>query len=317
MEDLLLEKIIKELSYIYNVKALDKLFNIFFLRCMIYHKTYKLDSEKIVEFMIMELNIPNQSIFLFNNIEVSKRSYQRENSLENICDNLMFLYLDKIDITINGEKKLRSEILKDIYLKYISETNKVFKYDKKKDSTYVYRYTNYLLSLMNNEYNLKIESPRRIEYLTYPANHNDFAPSFDIVSQRYTSLYIFNNKKIKEKELENYIMKYGLNGITLIDRQVKLESGILDILGRDNKTNEYALIELKVSKRPKDIIYQIKSYSNSLIKKYKVDKIRKIAIGPGFTKEIIKELIDIDCEIYNYTVESDKITIRNEKNILL
>lgn len=100
-----------------------------------------------------------------------------------------------------------------------------------------------------------------------------------------------------------------LKGIKLIKNQVKVESGIIDILGIDKDSN-YVVIELKVVSRPLDLIYQLKAYSDSIRSYYKTKKVRKVAIGPKFNEEIRKELLSIGAEIVEYKIKEGNIEIK-------
>lgn len=309
MENVLQEKIIDQLKYMYQKESDHETMMIFFIRAMIYFNNKNIDTKQYVDFLIRELNLPNENKFIFNNVVIAKRYFDSEYSLENIMDDLMFRYLDMLSTNLKGEEVTKKDIIREYFGKYKIIADQKFKYEKKTHPYYQYRYKHFMLTLLYKDFNLNILPPERIEGIEYPVNHNDFQLTIDEYYQRFNDLYNKQNEKLKEKEIEDYIFrkKEILDGLKIIKRQYKVKSGIIDLLCEDKKGNK-VIVELKTSNRPKDLIWQLNSYAKDVEKIYK-KPVRKIAITPKLDKSIIRELKAINAELYYYQKKENEIVL--------
>lgn len=130
---------------------------------------------------------------------------------------------------------------------------------------------------------------------------------FEIMNQ--TEQQDSNAKNISEKELEMMLIK-DLNviedGMTLIKNQHPVGNGFIDILARD-KNGKLCIIELKVVKDCKDIIYQSVYYPTQF-----EEKVRMITICPDYSNKISKSLNSLkNVEMKQYYCENNEIKIKD------
>lgn len=111
----------------------------------------------------------------------------------------------------------------------------------------------------------------------------------------------------KEKDLEELLIKdISLieDGMVFVDNQVRVESGIIDILARD-KNKTLCVIELKVVSDCKEIIWQSSYYPTCFN-----EPTRVITIAPEYDTNIYLSLCNIkNVEILNYEFEDNILTI--------
>ncbi|QUH21975.1 endonuclease NucS domain-containing protein [Alkaliphilus sp. B6464] len=310
MESLLQEKIVDELKYMYNKSSEHETMMIFFIRYMIYFNNKKIDTKNLIEFLIRELNMPNQNGFHFYDTKIYKRFFQGTYSLENIVDDFSFRHLEMIATNLKGQKVVKKEILKEFFGKYKVITEQKFKYEKKTHPYYQFRYKHFMLFLLYNDFEIMaVNSPRMIEGVTYPLDHNDFALTIDEYYCRYEDIYNAENEKSTEKEVEDYIVNNRgvLEGFKVLKRQYEIDSGIIDLLCEDEQKNK-VVVELKANSRPKDLTWQLNAYTKDVKKIFKDDNIRKVAVTPMLDKPIIDELKEIDAELYYFEKRYDKFT---------
>lgn len=190
--------------------------------------------------------------------------------------------------------------------KSLSMNEKVLYIIKKDTATVCYR--NYI-----RNFHWQSKPPKRIEGLVYPVNHNDFELTIDEKYQRYYFHYNNSNKKFTEEELEIYIYCHpeviGAD-IKSLQRQYKVQSGIIDLLGEDVNGNK-VIIELKTKRRPKDLIWQLKAYTSD-IKRIYGEAVRTIAITPPLDKSIVVQLKEINCELIYYYQKENKIKFEKQ-----
>lgn len=312
MEDVLEEKIIENLNYMYGKSSTEQTMMIFFLRAMIYYNKTDICNDEYLNFLIKELNMPDNDIFVMNGVEISKNSYRRPFSLSNIMDCFVFHYLESFTTDEIGDRVLKKEILQKLFKQFKKTADKKFKYERKSSLYYQKRYRYCMLQELYDEFSLSVQVPKRIEGLEYSANHNDLKLTIDEEYQRYYNLYNDSHKKLTEEELETYIYYHpdAIGDIKSLQRQYKVQSGIIDLFGEDNDGNK-VVIELKTRKRPKDLIWQLKAYTKD-IKQIYGTKVRTIAITPPLDKNIVSQLKDINCELIYYRKNGNDIEFKKQ-----
>ena len=313
MEDELETRIIENLNYMYGKNNIEQTMMIFFLRAMIYYDKTDIKDDEYLDFLIKELNIPKSDIWVMNGVEISKKSYLRPYSLANIIDCFIFNYLESFTTDEIGNTLLKKEVLRKLFNRFKETVDQKFKYERKSSLYYQERYRYCMLQELYKEFSLTVKAPKRIEGLAYPVNHNDFELTIDEKYQRYYFHYNNSNKKFTEEELEIYIYCHpeviGAD-IKSLQRQYKVQSGIIDLLGEDVNGNK-VIIELKTKKRPKDLIWQLKAYTSD-IKRIYGEAVRTITITPPLDKSIITQLKEINCELIYYYQEGNKIKFEKQ-----
>ena len=313
MEDVLETRIVENLNYMYGKNNIEQTMMIFFLRAMIYYDKTDVKDDEYLDFLIKELNMPNSDILVMNEVEISKKSYLKPFSLANIIDCFIFNYLESFTTDEIGNIVPKKAVLQKLFKRFKKAVDKKFKYERKNSLYYQERYRHCMLQELYKEFSLSVNAPKRIEGLEYPINHNDFELTIDERYQRYYFLYNNNNKKFTEEELETYIYCHPEvigEDIKSFQRQYKVQSGIIDLLGEDINGNK-VIIELKTKKRPKDLIWQLKAYTSD-IKRIYGEAVRTIAITPPLDKSIIVQLRELDCELIYYYKKGNKVEFKKQ-----
>lgn len=309
MEDLFEISLIKELQHLYNCNNKEKTLKVFFLRSMIYNLNFSLkNNEEFIKFLEYELDLPTTNYLIFNNEKIYKKYYGFESSLESIIDNWKFLILDKLFVDIDNREYLVLDYLILKVKKYFNYAKKILK--KYPKNEYYNKSLKYImLKELCLDFNIEfINEKRFISLLEY--NTNFLNITFDLECYRYYNILV-NNKELEEN-LENYIFnnfhktkgKLLFDDISILNRQVTIPNGIIDLLGEDKEKN-IVIIELKVVKRPIDIFYQYKAYVSDIKKLYPNKKVRFIAITPTLTKDVYSQLENTKLELYNYKKKYD------------
>lgn len=318
MEDIFSTKILNELSFMYQSKDENKTLKIFFLRCMIYHLTNQLTNELIITFLYRELNFkPNSNIIFFNKI-INKYYYGYEDSIESIIDNWKFEILEKSIININNERTTTEHLLKNQYKIFFTYAKKQLK-GLSKEKYYEKSLKHIMLLQLYSFFNiLYIEDCRTINGIS-STNINEHYISIDLEYKRYYNELFYTNIQY-ERGLEDFLYyKYNkstnkllFDDIVITNRQYKVKSGIIDLLGKDSNGN-IVIIELKVVKRPIDIFYQLKAYTNNIKDEFKTNNVRFIAITPKLSNDIYEELLTEEISIYNYKKNGNNFTFNQIK----
>lgn len=314
MEDLFEIEIINILKKMYSYEEEKDILELFFLRSMIYNLDIKLKNEDILNFLYREINLPNTNPLNYNNHCIYKKYYSSYDSVESIIDNWKFRILEKTSLTFNNKRETVKDILIKKYNIYFDNATKELKKFSKNTLYYGQAFRHIMLLYLYKDYN--------IEYINESVEIKDLVYTFDVdflskinidleYKRYYDTLYL--KEEEKEKFLENFIyFNYNkstsnklFNDITITDRQYKVKSGIIDLLGKDDNGN-IVIIELKAVKRPIDIFYQIKAYRNNIKNKFKTDKIRFIVISPKLKEDFFEEIKDENIELYYYTKKIDK-----------
>lgn len=304
IEDVLEIKILECLQYIYNKTDEFQTMLIFFMRCFIYYDSNDLSNSDYINFLLKELNLPEKIVFKGEEVQLIGYSI---NNLQNVMTSLHYTYLETLYNDAIRGKTTGKELLLYNYKKYTDSAKKMLKCKKKNNPYYEYIYKHILLQNVYDDFNLNIQSYKRFDNFEYPDNHNDFNPTFDELCSRYYIDYIQNEEKLIEKELEDYLFINHLDDIKMVDRQIKIPSGIIDLIGID-KSNKKVLIELKIKSRPVDLLWQLTAYTKDLVEIYKED-IRTIAITPKLEDSILKQIPN-EFEIYEFTKKNNKYNFR-------
>ena len=295
IEDILEEELIKDLQYKYSTNNVDQTIFIFFIRSYIYYNNSNIDTEKLVKFLLLDLNLPED--LFFNNKKINIYRYG-SNNLFDIMENFIFRYLDKTYDDIIHGKITGRELVNNYYIKYKEDATKHFKYKKKKDIlNYKNVFNYYMLILLYKDFNCNIMKNKLFDNFTYP-NNFILSKSLDEIYKVSYDYYIDNLNKFLEKDLEDYICKHGLDDIKIINRQLKVKSGIIDLLGIDSN-NMKVLIELKITNRPVGLLWQTISYTEDIKNLYN-EEIRTIVVAPKLEKSIFDQLPDF-VEVYEFT----------------
>lgn len=312
LEDVMEQRIVENLGYMYGKENSDQILMIFFLRSMIFYNKTNIRDSQYLDFLIEELNLPQTDIFKLNGVEISKSSYLRPFSLANIMDSYIYCYLEVMVKDEIGEIVPRKQILKKIFLRFKETVDKEYKYERKSSLYYQERYRYSMLKELYKEFSIVINGPKRIEGLDYPPNHNDLKLTIDEKLQRYYLLYHHQNKKLTEEELESYIYFHPevIGDFKNLYRQHKVPSGIIDLFGEDKNGNK-VVIELKIKKRPKDLIWQLKAYTEDVKKIYK-GNVRTIAITPPLDESILSQLKNIDCELIYFYKRNNRLIFEKQ-----
>jgi hypothetical protein len=303
IEDLLEDDLILSLKYLYNKNDNVQTMLIFFIRCFIYFDSTNLSDEQYTEFLLKELNLPKKLIY--RNEEISLGRYGL-NSLQNIMDNFIYKYLETpYNDTIRGNI-LGKELLLCYLKNYREKALKTFKYKKKKnikDYKNVFKYI--LLKNVYDDFSINIQPIKYFDNFNYLDFELEI--TFDEICKNAYNNYIEHEEKLIEKELENYICKYNLDDIRIINRQMKIPSGIIDLLGVD-ENNKKVLLELKITSRPVGLLWQLNSYTEDIKNIYKED-IRTVVVAPKLDENIFKQ-IPQQYEIYEFTKKKDKYNFK-------
>ena len=313
MEDILEQKIIENLKYMYGKNNIEQIMMIYFLRAMIYYDKTDVKDYEYVDFLVKELNMPQNDVWIMNGIEISKNRYIRQFSLANIMDCFIFSYLESYTTDEVGNTVSKKLVLQKLFNRFKQEVDKTFKHERKNSLYYQERYRYCMLQELYKVFALSVKPPKRIEGLEYPINHNDFELTIDERYQRYYDLYLHEHKRFTEKELEIYIYCHPEvigEDIKIIQRQYKVQSGIIDLFGEDNNGNK-VVIELKTKKRPKDLIWQLKAYTED-VKQIYGEAVRTIAVTPPLDPSIVSQLKEINSELIYYYKKKDRIEFKRQ-----
>lgn len=296
---------------IYELKSESELYKYLYIKCSIIIDNKKVNDIELLEFIFDELNI---TVYTDNGKFVNYKGeiHSLYSIAEDFLVNLEFRanLFEEVNIKEDLEIVYRNGYRKSIkyrnlngykdYIKYnrIMELNKLFNVDSS--------YSPGVEGFVND----KLHNPLRRSYEeTLEAN---LAANRMLGSQ--TTTYI------SEKDLENYLV-YNIElieeGMEFIDRQVKVDGGIIDIIAKDKEDN-ICIIEVKIDE-DKSIIWQSIHYPSEMRKRWKHKNIRMITIAPSYSEYIIKSLKSlryVETKSYNIKVAFDKIEKLNIYDIL-
>lgn len=304
VEDILENKLLECLSYLYNKDNHTSIIHILYLRSLIYYNKKEVSCEELSNFLLLELNLSEHLIFNDQNISLTNR--YADNCLLNVIDNLIFRHLEVHYNDIRKGIVCGKEIIGELFSKFTDYARKKTRTIKSINKKNIYKY--FMLEALNDEFNMTINTFKRFDCFYYEDNHNDFVITFDEECKRYYDLYLKETENTLEKDLEDYIYKNGLLNIKILKRQYKTENGIIDMLGIDEDNNT-VIIELKVVSKPRDLLWQINLYRNDLLNIYSKDKLRVVVVSPKLD-DSIKKLLPNYCELIEFKKNKNKFTFR-------
>lgn len=314
----------EKLSKKYGIDDINCLYRYFMLRFKVEYYFEKITddniTQKLKDFLIKELNLPDELIY--KNQKINK-CYANQNSLSNIVDYFVFKTNTGTATNQYGIQVTNIELIEKEWQDIVSFIKKKTNAFIKKEYYEWYVKYNGLLYL-NSLYNAKVRESEIIEGFYYPEYHNFFERTLEEKYEILVKSALLKNNDvnlIKEEDLEDYIVK-NLNsiedGLIYIDRQFAVEDGKIDILAKDKQGN-YVVIELKVSIN-KEVIWQSIYYRQQIKRIKKVDNVRMIVLAPNYPNSILdvfKEIPDVELFEYDLTLEYDKIksiNIRRKEN---
>lgn len=265
----LLENIINEIFYeMYGIVEEKTVWEIFFLRFMIIKDLKKIKIKEhindVIYYLLQELNLP----VIDNTYIVYKEIYFNiwygiSNSLRNIIEQKFFRYYE-----LSSKKKIET-VFKKVYIP-----------------------KNKLLSLKNLNILYGIDYVKRVNLRKYdfkfPPWYNELELTIDEKLERQINNNRHNREQILEEKIFSSQTKYIKEVKRYLARQYKLtEDCIVDILA-EGYDGEKIIIELKVSHKPKDLLYQILRYKQEGTKKF--GQVKIVVVVPENTE---KELIEI------------------------
>lgn len=245
----------------------------------------------LISFLLSDLNLSEKC--LYNDIEIGFGT-----TLQHFVENLVFrasLYYEEKEL-----KSIRENISKSAKFRAI-KLRKIPEYD--------YFYKLHVIDEIKKYFCCDFYVPERINEFHYP--------DIDLIYQRTLEeqldahihaikLHSEHVAFVSERQVEEYLSR-NLSllepDLRLIERQVIVSEGRIDILARD-KNGTDVIIEVKVEE-DKDIIWQCLHYPKEFQQIQKVDKVRMITFCPEYRKHIKAPLVAMgNVEMYEYKVVS-------------
>lgn len=296
--------ILEPLQSLYQLENLSDLYNYLNLRFAIHYGSKNFTERELLEFILSELNITSE-----NNKAVSYKGslYPLNEWQGDFFDN--FKFRASIEGQIDYEKKYSKILAKG--------TAKARKYKDLKEYQDYLKY--FRLKVLNEEYNCTPNSSSGVEGFEFSSNHNPFKRTLEesLESILDASRFMGSNttSHITEEDLEDYLVK-NLNliedGLTLINRQVRVSGGIIDILARDS-SGVLCVLELKI-KEDKSLLWQTLHYPPAIKEKHRENKVRMLVIAPEFREHMKSTLLkNPDVELYRYIIKVKLKEIENMK----
>lgn len=267
------------------------------------------------KFILSELNIPleENNYFIFNGIKIGIYT-----EMFNILENWEFrasLVPEHLDLGKTQQILTLEAFINETYLFINTKAkNKTNRITENKAHKNLYK-KNYGIKYLNEFFNIIPSPPKMYLEITYPLTHNPYKRTIEeeLESRIHAIEFKSNNiNLISEKDLENYLilnMDKIEKGMTYIDRQVIVDGGIIDIIGKD-KDEVITIIELKVEE-DKKIIWQCLHYPKIVKEKYRTDKVRLITLMPEYNeslKAILQEIEEVEMKKYKVKLKNGKIT---------
>lgn len=326
IDDYLEKEYINLLSKTYDIKNGHKSFSevetennllfIFFLRAYSYisvkkniSNINKILDEDLALFLHKELMLDN--VFLFNETLVKVFAFIEGNTTINIIQNWKYIYLKRVS-NIHGIKdaKLNSNysIINKLIQNYKDRADKELKKYNKKAKYRNEEYLYLIFSYINQDFNIKVLEPPISEYISYKIANKKISVTQEY--EEYHKLFVMHNAKLLEIDIENEIelrFQEVFPFLSRIHRQYEINGNIIDILGFDDREGDIYIIEIKNKNKPKDLLFQLKNYKNAISKEFKNRKIKLISVTPKLEQDYIRELNEIDVEMYFFKKEEGKI----------
>ena len=257
-------------------------YEFFWNELCIYSDRYILKTSDNKELLIEQNNYEIRNIIKNNVYLLKNNRFLDTNNNYSFIEDYLKLFNQNIKIVLNLDVKYKtlSRIAKQEYCIYKQ-----------------------LMSL-NNLY-LQVLFPKgrnNVEYLYY--------------EMYYKNYRVKNVSNIKEMTVEKFLVE-NIDAIddklTVVDEQVKLDDGIIDILCKDDN-DDYVIVELK-TKITKSIVWQSLYYPSKLREMKNIkenENIRFIAFCPTYPNSISSVLLTIpNIELYQY-----KVVVDDEDNIV-
>lgn len=290
----------------------DRLYKYLKLKYLILRKgDNKLDFAK---FILLELNIPleKNNCFIFKRVKVGIYT-----EIFNILENWEFrtsLIPEHLDLGETQQTLTLDKFINETYFFIVTKAkNKANKIATNETNKMLYE-KYYGIKYLNKFFNVILNPPKMYPEITYPLTHNPYERTVEEKLEALVHAIEFQSNNINlisEKDLENYLilnMDKIEEGMEYVDRQVIIDGGIIDIIGRDRK-GVFSIIELKVDE-DKKIIWQCLHYPKAIKEKYKTDKVRLITLLPEYNpnlKAILQEIDGVEMKKYKLFLSNGKI----------
>lgn len=314
-ESELKQKIQDAFKIIYKIENEEYTFNYLLLRFMTINKirkieTVKKDIKRLLLFMLNELNIPhNNKFFLYKELSFNITGNYNA-SLQNIVDDIMFERSLKGQLGSCGNYIEWKHYINNLSSKIIhNATNKSRKY--KKEDIYESYFKHFALKELNELFETTPTNSIKIDGIKYPESFDFYKRTLEEICDIYISNYKYltsNTNILTESALEDYL-KFNLNkieeGLQLIDTQVEIKNGIIDILAKD-KNNQIVIIELKVEQDER-LIWQSIYYPMQYKKEHSLKSVRMLTVAPEYKEYISEPLSRIKgVEMLKFTPKIEK-----------
>lgn len=311
--------IIKGLKEVYSLEdnySTLELYKYINIRCSIVKSSKKFSDTDLINFILKDLNITkfekgyNNSSFA--HVKYKDDVYLNYKWISSFLENMRFraslegnlCYKDvQNEVFVKGYRKARKYKDLDVYKKYI---------------------TYYRLIELNNFYSAEPISTAGIEGFERGIEHNPFKRTEEEVleAELETSRFMSSNTTsyITEEKLEDYLyfnIEVIEEGMSVIDRQVDIDGGVIDLLAVDSKGN-VCIIELKIN-QDKNIVWQTIHYKKEIRKKYKNKDVRVLTVAPrydSYISEALQELGYVEMFSYDILVSKGEITNLNVLKIV-
>ena len=314
MYEYTLEELIdKILSGAYSLN--DEMLKIYLIkRYMLLHKIKNVNEIKIENFAkficdILYIGVQNGK-FRYYDCWVSVNSYIDE-SISNIVENWnIFSRAHHIFAPSINEKSSISQI--NSFCEKIIDSGKR-KSSKVKGVYKKYIYDNYVLTQLNNSYNISPKFPI-VENLR-PLKEEVFSQrTYEEICEAYILAMFFestDNSLLVEKDVENYIYrnhKKYFPEMKFFGKQKELGSGYIADIILTSEDTDY-ILEIK-NKKDDRLYWQVTNYYN-IYKQKTNKKVKIITIAPEYSPEMIeslKKLPYVEVKKFKLKIESGKIS---------
>jgi hypothetical protein len=272
------------------------------------------DAKSVMSFFLSELNITLQGSHILYKETPIYMVGNFQNSLSNIFEEWlfraeMFPYVDD-----KGVKRSFFEWTEKEWEAIQKEANQRSKKAKKKQKDYEWIY--HALTTLAERFNAHTSEPVRLNGFNYPAMHNDFAHTWEeICLSHLHALQLTTNdiSLIDESVFEFYCMTHLEEievGLKLMDSQVVLPDGRIDILAKDQQ-GRIVILELKVREDAR-LLWQASTYPMQWKLLHPRDEIRMITLAPQYSDAMLMGLKKLDSiEVVQYDVQISQGTIQS------
>lgn len=300
---------LKEIYSFDNSFSTLELYRYLNIRCSIIKSNKKISDVELIDFILSELNVTSFGMGIndakFEHVIYKGEVYLNYEWASEFLENMRFR------VSLEGSlcyKEIQDEL-------FIKGYRKARKY---KDLKAYNKYIKYFRLIELNElYSASPISATGLDGFGTSVNHNPFKRTEEEVlnSEIESSRLLDSNTTtyITEEDLEDYFysnIEVIEDGLKVVDRQVEIDGGVIDILAIDSKNN-ICIIELKIN-QDKSIIWQSIHYPSEIKKKYKERTVRMLTIVPKYSSYIFKALQEVgNIETYTYNINVSKGAITN------